>query len=93
VNITRSGNIIEIEGIIKNMNDANKLNEVLEQFPEGSMVTIRIKDSFAMPSAVIGNLLKKVQEGIHIKIEVGNPILYEVLDDLNLVDKLNVTKI
>jgi hypothetical protein len=91
--IIKTNNVVEVEGIIKTMNDANKLNEVLNEFKEGSLVVIKIKDSFAMPSAVIGNLLKKVEEGVNIKLEVKSDILYEVLNDLNLVNKLNVKKI
>jgi hypothetical protein len=91
--IIKTNNVVEVEGIIKTMNDANKLNEVLNEFKEGSLVVIKIKDSFAMPSAVIGTLLKKVEEGVKIKLEVYSDILYEVLDDLNLVNKLNVVKL
>jgi hypothetical protein len=91
--IIKTNNVVEVEGIIKTMNDANKLNDTLNNFKEGQMVIIRIKDSFAMPSAVIGNLLKKVEEGVNIKLEVKSDILYEVLNDLNLVNKLNVKKI
>jgi ribonuclease HI len=91
--IIKTNNVLEVEGIIKTMNDAHKLNDALNDFKEGQMVIIKIKDSFAMPSAVIGNLLKKVEEGVNIKLEVKSDILYEVLDDLNLVSKLNVKKI
>jgi len=93
MDIVKNNNVLEIEGIIKTMNDANKLNESLEEFQEGSAVILRIKDSFAMPSAVIGNLLKKVEEGTNVRLEVNSGILYEVLDDLNLINKLNVKKI
>ncbi|RUM56032.1 MAG: hypothetical protein DSY40_02895 [Nautilia sp.] len=91
--IIKNGNVITITGNIKNMNDANKLNETLKEFRSGNSVTIKIIDSFAIPSAIIGILLKKLEEDVNIKLEVGNNILYEVLDDLNLIKKLNVTKI
>jgi hypothetical protein len=91
--IIKTNNVVEVEGIIKTMNDAHKLNDTLNNFKEGSLVVIKIKDSFAMPSVVIGNLLKKVEEGVNIKLEVKSDILYEVLNDLNLVNKLNVKKI
>ena len=91
--VVKNGNIIEVDGVIKTMNDVSKLNEVLDEFNEGGSVIFKIKNSFAMPSALIGNFLKKTQEGVVITLEVGNNILYEVLDDLNLVNKLNVRKI
>jgi hypothetical protein len=91
--IREDNNIIEVSGIIKTMNDSNRINETLNKFKEGETVVIKIKDSFAMPSAVIGNLLKKLEEDLKIRLEVHSDILYEVLDDLNLVNKLNVKKI
>jgi len=91
--VIKNANVIEVEGVIKTMNDVSKLNEVLDEFNEGSAIVFKIKDSFAMPSALIGNFLKKTQEGVLITLEVGSDILYEVLDDLNLVNKLNVRKI
>jgi len=93
MDVIRNANVVEVEGIIKTMNDVSKLNEVLDEFNEGSSVIFKIKDSFAMPSALIGNFLKKTQEGVMITLEVGSNILYEVLDDLNLINKLNVKKI
>jgi PDZ domain-containing secreted protein len=93
MNITKTNNLIEVEGVIKTMNDANKLNDVLNEFKEGDSVTIKIKDSFAMPSAVIGTLLKKAGDGVKIKLEVHNDILYEVLDDLNLGSEFDIKKI
>ena len=91
--IIKNANVVEVDGVIKTMNDLSKLNEVLDEFNEGSSVIFKIKDSFAMPSALIGNFLKKTQEGVMITLEVGSDILYEVLDDLNLINKLNVKKI
>ena len=91
--IIKNANVVEVDGVIKTMNDVSKLNEVLDEFNEGSSVIFKIKDSFAMPSALIGNFLKKTQEGVMVTLEVGSDILYEVLDDLNLVNKLNVKKI
>jgi hypothetical protein len=91
--ILKQGNVIEVEGVIKTINDANRLNEVIKDLNSGNSVIIKIKDSFAMPSAVIGLLIKKVNEGVNIKVEVGSEILYELLDDLNLTDKFNVKKI
>jgi len=91
--ILKKANVIEIEGVIKTISDANKINDVIKDFKAGESIIIKIKDSFAMPSSVIGILMKKVEEGVNIKIEVGSEILYELLDDLNLTDKFNVKKI
>jgi hypothetical protein len=91
--IIKTNNVIEVEGVIKTMSDASKLNEELNEFKEGQTVILKIKDSFAMPSAVIGTLLKKVEEGVNIKVEIKSNILYEIFDDLNLLNKLDVKKI
>jgi hypothetical protein len=42
---------------------------------------------------LIGALLKKTIEGVDIKLETSSDMLYEVLDNLNLIDRFNVNKI
>jgi len=91
--IRKQNNNIEIHGVIKTMSDATKLNDLLNEYNEGSSVIIKLHDSFIMPSMVIGGLLKRAEEGINIQLQVKSDILYEVLDDLNLIDKLHVKRI
>jgi len=93
VEIIKKGNILEVHGIIKTMSDATKINEMLEEFREGDTVIIDIIDSFVVPSMLIGGLLKIEEEGINIELKVHSDILYEVLDDLNLIDKLHVKRV
>ena len=91
--IKQEGNIVETFGVIKSMSEATKLNDILDTYQEGSSVIIKLHDTFIIPSMLIGGLLKKVGEGIKIELQVYSDILYEVLDDLSLIDKLHVTKI
>ena len=44
MDIVKNNNVLEIEGVIKTMNDASKLNESLEEFQEGSTIILRIKN-------------------------------------------------
>jgi hypothetical protein len=91
--VSVNGSVVKIEGVIKTLNDVNKINEIINDFKSGYSLIIRIEDSFVIPSAIIGILMKKEKDGVDIHLEVGNEILYELLDDLNLVSLLNVKKI
>lgn len=54
-------------------------------------LTLKINDSFSMPSSVIGFLLKlKQKETIRIRMQVGDQRLFTLLNDLNLVTELGV---
>jgi hypothetical protein len=88
-----SGNLVEIEEVIKTLDDVNKINNIISEFKTGSTLILRIKDSFAIPSSIIGILIKKKKEGVDIHLEVGSDTLYELLDDLNLINHLNVRKL
>jgi hypothetical protein len=91
--VSVSGNLVEIEEVIKTLDDVNKINNIISEFKAGSTLILRIKDSFAIPSSIIGILIKKKKEGVDIHLEVGNDTLYELLDDLNLINHLNVRKL
>jgi hypothetical protein len=91
--VSVSGNLVEIEEVIKTLDDVNKINNIISEFKTGSTLILRIKDSFAIPSSIIGILIKKKKEGVDIHLEVGNDTLYELLDDLNLINHLNVRKL
>jgi hypothetical protein len=91
-NINQHGNIIEVEGIIKTIANAESVIEALKN-TNGNFIVLRIKESFGMPSSIIGYLVKLKDEGKQISLEVGSDILYELLDNLNLIKTFNVKKI
>ena len=86
------GDTIEVIGVIKTISDAQEIIDAIKNVQSSSLRLI-VKDSFALPSSIIGYLIKKSEEGTNITVEVGSEILAELLDDLNLTKIFNVRKI
>jgi hypothetical protein len=93
MDIKTNGNIVEVDGIIKTINDSQILINAIKENAKTGSVLVKINDSFSLPSTVIGELLKLKDNGVSISLEVKDEILYELLDDLNLVSAFNVKKI
>jgi len=91
--IRQSGNIIEVDGVIKTITDSQQLVDAIQAAAQNGSVIIKINDSFSLPSTVIGKLLKMKDSGVKISLEVKDEILYELLDDLNLIEAFNVRKV
>ena len=93
MDIKQTGNMIEVDGVIKTINDSQMLVNTIKDASRNGSVVIKINDSFSLPSTVIGELLKLKDNGVNISLEVKDEILYELLDDLNLVSAFNVRKL
>jgi len=91
--VKNSGSLVEVDGVIKTINDSQVLVNAIKDAARNGSVTVRINDSFSLPSTVIGELLKIKDNGANVTLEVKDDILYELLDDLNLVSTFNVRKI
>ncbi len=91
-NIHQHGNTIEIEGVIKTIANAESVIDALKTI-NSDYIILKVKDSFGMPSSIIGYLVKLKDEGKQISLEIGSDILYELLDNLNLIHTFNVKKI
>lgn len=82
-----------IGGIIKTIDDSMALREAVQGLVDGGAASIllRIPDSFAMPSAVIGYLMKLVnRDKVHLNIIAGDQRLRELLDELQLTEQFGV---
>ncbi|HIP45142.1 MAG TPA: hypothetical protein EYG93_07430 [Sulfurospirillum arcachonense] len=56
-------------------------------------IEIHIKDSFIVTSSVIGFLIKFIKKDkIPITLYITNDELYEMMDDMNLIQALNIKK-
>jgi hypothetical protein len=93
MNLNISNNILTVEGNITTINDAEKIINALYSLSDKDSVIIKIKDSFSLPSSIIGELLKLTDMGKKVILEVKDPVLYEMLDDLNLTKTFNVKRI
>lgn len=91
--ITKTENMIEVTGVVKTISDSQTLIDAIESVKESGSVTLKIYDSFTLPSSVIGHLLKTKDSGVEIHTLVQDEILYELLDDLSLIAIFNVKKI
>jgi hypothetical protein len=91
--ININNNTITVEGNITTISDAEKVINTLHSLSDKDLIILRIKDSFSLPSSIIGELLKLHDQGKKIIVEVKDPVLYELLDDLNLIKTFNVKRI
>ncbi|SFV69334.1 hypothetical protein MNB_SM-5-1401 [hydrothermal vent metagenome] len=94
MDIKTVGNSVIITGNIKTIGDYQAIKSTLESLAATSKtITIDIKDSISITSSVIGFLTKLVQkEKIDIQIRVGDANLYNLFDEINVVQLFKVTK-
>lgn len=94
MNITQNGAAeLTISGNIKTIDDSIALREAVQKLVEGGCdsVTLRIPESFAMPSAVIGYLMKLVnRDKVTLSVIAGDQRLRELLDELQLTVQFGV---
>ena len=91
----KSSTELVIGGIIKTIDDSMALREAVQGLVDGgaTSVLLRIPDSFAMPSAVIGYMMKLVnRDKVHLTIIAGDQRLRELLDELQLTEQFGVRK-
>ena len=94
--LTKSGNEVIITGNVKTIDDSMALRGEIQQLVEGgaSSVTLRFQDSFALPSAVIGYLMKLVnRDKVRLTLLAGDQRLYALLDELKLLEAFGVRQI
>ncbi len=86
-------NELLVTGIIKTIDDSMALRGELQKLYEGGVdsIVLKIEDSFAMPSAVIGYLMKLVnRDKVKLKLVAGDVRLYQLLDELSLTESFGV---
>jgi hypothetical protein len=95
MDISTASNVVTLRGNIKSVNDYQSIKSTIDPMLEREQtIVIAIKDSISITSSIIGYFTKLVQkEGIDLKIEVGDPSLMELFDDLNLVTLFKVRKV
>jgi len=84
---------LTIIGNIKSIEDSMDIKKALNDLQKqgGKSILLKIQDSFSMTSTVIGHLMKLVNiDNIQISLIVGDHRLYQLLDELSLVQPFNV---
>ena len=94
MNITENGAAeLTVSGNIKTIDDSMAVRNAIQKLVDAgaSSVTLHIPDSFAMPSAVIGYLMKLVnRDRVHLTVIAGDQRLRELLDELHLTELFGV---
>lgn len=86
-------NELIITGNIKSVEDSIELKNTINNLVvKGSnYIQLNIKDSLSMTSTVIGFLMKLVHhEKVKLSIVVGDKRLYNLLEELSLLQQFNV---
>jgi hypothetical protein len=86
-------NGLTITGNIKSIEDGMEIKKAIttRQKQGATNIQLRIQDSFSMTSTVIGCLMKLVNlDKIPVSLVVGDYRLYQLLDELSLVQPFNV---
>jgi hypothetical protein len=87
------GNELTITGNIKSIEDSTEIKSAVTALQKkgAKSILVRIQDSFSMTSTVIGHLMKLVNiDNITVYLVVGDARLYELLEELSLVQPFNV---
>ncbi len=93
IQVDSSPGYLKIEGVIKSIDDFEMIHKAIVKMKIKSdeKLEIDIIDSFAMPSAVIGLFQKlKNKDEIKLSVIVHDRRLYELLEDLMLVDEFKI---
>jgi hypothetical protein len=95
--ITRSSNNeLTIVGNIKSIEDSMEIKQAINNLHQkgAKSITLKITDSFSMTSTVIGHLMKLINiDKVSVSMIVGDRRLYEIIEELSLVQLFNVRMI
>ena len=85
---------VTIEGNIKSVDDFQQIKTHIDPLIKlHNSIVIHIPDSLSITSSVIGYFMKLIhKEGIHLTLKVGDERLFNLLEDLNLINEFNVTR-
>jgi len=82
---------LTIRGNIKSIEDSTRIKDALGAIAGEAGIQIRIPESFSLTSTVIGFLMKLVNvDKVRVTLLVGDHRLYQLLEDLSLVQPFNV---
>jgi len=92
--VKREGNVIEVEGNIKSLEDFEKIKYTIEEIMPTKSITLNLKDSISITSSVIGYLTKLVNvDGIEVYLNIKTQELYDLLRDLDLDKVFHIRRV
>ena len=89
------GNKLIIKGNIKSINHYNQLKSILDAIVvNNKQIVIELIDSISITSSVIGYFSKLINvNGILLELFVNDDDLFNLLDDLGLIQAFNVKRL
>ena len=89
------GNKIVVKGNVKSIRDYEEIRNVIERvISTNKFVVIELVDSISLTSSVIGYLSKLVNvDDVKVELYVRDDGLYDLLDDLGLINLFRVKRI
>ncbi|ADU65678.1 hypothetical protein LGV61_04185 [Desulfurispirillum indicum] len=89
-----NGNQITIYGNIKTISDHESIKTTLDEVVKAQKeIVIILPESSTIISSVIGYFIKLIfMKKVQINVKVGNDNLYQMLQELELLKVLNVSK-
>jgi len=89
------GNKIVVKGNVKSIRDYEEIRNVIERvISRNKFVVIELVDSISLTSSVIGYLSKLVNvDDVKVELYVRDDGLYDLLDDLGLINLFRVKRI
>lgn len=91
--VHNNSNELAIIGNIKSIEDSMEIKKAISVLQQkgAKSILLKIQDSFSMTSTVIGHLMKLVNiDKISISLVVGDHRLYDLLEELSLIQPFNV---
>jgi anti-anti-sigma regulatory factor len=96
VKATEQGSLVSVIGNIKSASDATMIRTAIQKLANEQMekpIVLDIKDSFIITSSVIGALVKFInKDKLDIRLNIGNPELYAMLEEMELHRLFKATK-
>jgi len=94
LDIKVEGNNIIVNGLVRGNAEVDEIKSVATNLINShKSIIILLESSYVIPSSLIGYLLKIIHDNkINVSIRVKQKELYELLDRLNLVSALRVSK-
>jgi hypothetical protein len=90
--IAKNRGIYEIKGIIRTLKEVEEIKEIIKD--DSSELIIKITDSYILPSALIGFLMKQKEENNkEVTLLIKDENLFEMLMDLSLDEEFLIEKV
>ncbi len=95
IKINNLGNKVVVEGNIKSIEHYNQLKSTVdEMLLNNKTIVVTLVDSISLTSSIIGYFTKIINvNGVVLELYVSDDGLFDLLDDLGLIQLFNVKRL